>query len=61
MKGRANIKKRAKQKLRYLKILKRLKEAKKKAPALSRGLINEALETLTPLAQAIRDQQRLQP
>ena len=40
MKGRANIKKRAKQKLRYLKILKRLKETKK-APALSRGLIQD--------------------
>jgi hypothetical protein len=56
MSKRSNIRKRERQKLRFAN---RPKPVPVEKPSKTRGLISEALETLSPLAQAIRNQQRI--
>ena len=57
MSRRSNVRKRQRQQARHLNRPK--PTAKPVAP--TRGLISEALEKLSPLALAIRNQERIQP
>jgi hypothetical protein len=54
---RSNIRKRERQKLRFAN---RPKPVPVEKPSKTRGLISEVLQQLSPLAQVLLDQQRLQ-
>jgi hypothetical protein len=59
MSRRSNARKRERQKLKYANRPNPVPVPAEK-PSVSRGLINESLERLSPLAQAILNQERIQ-